>query len=121
MHLFRTVSAFVAATLLNGSVALAVSPTACLSVCARAIDVSVAPPARPAHVEARARALAAPDGAAGVQAVVPAVVRPVAETAPPRRPEWLAARARRAVPDLSAVSSRAASAPLAPAAADSDL
>lgn len=88
MTAFRTAAAFVAAFVLNGSVALAACPAETAAVCAMPIAMTVAPPARPAHIAARA----------ATAEVVPASLTRIDDAvameqiAPPRRPADLLTR-----------------------------
>ncbi len=98
MTAIRTAAALLAATLLNGSVALAVTPGACTAVCGQAIApvaaMTVAPPARPAHIAARA----ADAGLIPVSLTLAADETGMEGIAPPRRPADL--MTRRAAPAI---------------------
>jgi hypothetical protein len=103
MTAFRTVAAFVAVSFLNGSVALAACPAETASVCAMPIAMTVAPPARPAHIAARAAA-----GAEVVPASLTLIDDEVAlqQIAPPRRPADLMTRRTAPAPEVEAEGER---------------
>lgn len=107
MTTIRTAAALIAATLLNGSVALAVSPGACPGVCALPIGMTVAPPARPDRSDRQAAsAQALPVGLTLAEDEVS-----LAGIAPPRRPADLLTRRIAPLAEVETEPSRAESAP----------
>lgn len=112
MTSLRTAAALVAATLLNGSVALAMAPSACSTpvgaVCAVPLTMTVAPPARPAHLAARAALQA---GVLPASMTLPSDEPSRAEIAPPRRPADLPTRRAAPTVGIEAETGRAEVAP----------